>query len=372
MAINKKRLQQRAEKLRAWLLLDKSNPLLYSKEVIYEGEFAKLNSSGKGIEFAIARDTLQHWKRSLEEQLAAGLVVPFSKSHQNWDDPEQKLGKVVGAEVGVNDKGLPSFKLHFLFDDEKSRDIGLKGDVSIGSPPVWYDGKGRKWVYPLQHVASTNAPVIPGLETWQAIAAAFSETSRGSIMELDELIELLGIEVPEDANTDEAKKALIQAKLKELVGGGDPSAEGEVEGAAPVAASQTTPAATPATPAVPQAKKVTVAFSHPTLVKTVRNARMERLNALVEQRVITPDVKRKLELAHCSEKHIALELSHEDSGEADAFESAIELCKAMAKARPLSATGRSDAHDDDGVLELSHGMKESSFVDHCEKVSKAG
>lgn len=361
MAANKKRLLKRAQELRGWLLLDQSKPLLYRKEVIYEGEFSKLNFSGNGIEFAIAHDTLNHWKRSLEEQLAAGIQVPFSKSHKTWDAPEDRLGKVVAAEVRENDNGLPSLILDFLFDDEKSRDIGLKGDVSIGSPPVWYDGKGRKWEYPLQHVASTNAPVIPGLETWQAIAAAFN--TRGSKMELDELIELLGIEVPDDANTDEAKKALIQAKLKELTGGGAPAEETPAD--APVEASQGAKAA-PATPTVPQAKKVTVAFSHPTIVNTVRNARLAQLDALVTQNVITPAVKKKLELAHCSAEGIKLELSHADGNESKVFDDAIDLAKAMASDRPLKSSGRSAAGDDPDALELSHDAKGFSFEKFCE------
>jgi len=380
MPANKKRAVRRAEKFRGWLLLDGKNRLLYRKEVIYEGDWGKLNSRGDGIAFAIARDTLSHWQQSLAEMRAAGIKSPFTTSHENWESTEDRLGEVINAEVSENDNGKPSLYLDILFDDEKSRDIGLKGDVSIGSPPVWYDGRKRKWVYPLQHVASTNAPVIPGLETWQAIAAAFGErkSNKGSIMDLEMLIELMGLtDAAATAESDDEKIGLIKAKIAEWTGGTPkPDAEGNPKPAA-VAASQSTPApASAATSAVPQAKKVTVAFSHahPVLVKTVRDARVATLDALVAQNVISPAIKKELVLSHCTDDGIKLELSHaaDDSAGGAAFDEAIKLVKLVAKDRPLKSSGRSAAGEqtDDQVLELSHGLEANSFEKSCENRAK--
>ena len=384
MAVNRKRLQERAAKYRGWLLLDKKSPLLYRKELIYEGEWQKLNSDGEGIAFAVATNTLNHWKESLSALREAGIKTPLTKSHENWDLPENKLGEVTAAHVSENDAGLPSLFLDILFDDEKSRDIGLKGDVSIGSPPgVWFDGTGREWRYPLQHVASTNAPVIPGLETWQAIAASFSKTNqaKGSKMDLDELIAALGIEVDKSVNTDDGKKALVLAKLKELTGGGTADGGGDGGDAPPdpktVGMSHedddTEPTKTAGTPANAggqgglQPKRMTVAFAHPVIVRTVRDARKAQIDALVTQKIITPATAKELACSFCTDEQIKLELSHTgDSGSAE-FERAIKLVKTVAKDRPLPKSGRSEATDLSTAIELSHQQGSDRLVKTMEK-----
>lgn len=371
MSKNVKRTLDRAEKLRGWVLLDAKQRLLFRKEAIYRGDFGKLDSSGTGIEFNVVSDTLHHWMQSVRQLRRNGVAIPLSKSHETWDSSEDRLGEVLDASVRANDQGLPSLFLDILFDDEQSRDIALKGDVSIGSPPIWYDGKKREYQYPLQHVASTAAPVIPGLETWQAIAAAFraAQPIKGQVMELDDLIAMLGIEVPEEANTDEAKIALIKQKLTELVGK-PPEEPAQPPATEDVDMSQgDPPVATPAAPAVPQAKKVTVAFSHaPVLVKTVRDSRLAQLDALVTQNIITPAVKQELALAHCSDGGIKLELSNGSSG--NEFDSAIKLVKLMAKSKPLARHGRSEAVDDESIIELAHSSNDHSLVKNAEKRAK--
>lgn len=356
-----------------WILLDQKQPLIYRKEAIYLGDWGKLNSEGEGIEFNVYRDTLEHWKQSTEQFRKLGIAIPLSKSHDNWDRTEDRLGEVIAASVKPNSKGKPSLFLDIRFDDEKSRDIALKGDVSIGSPPTWYDGAKNKHVYPLQHVASTAAPVIPGLETWQAIAAAFGESkSKGSNMEIDELIALLGIEVDESVNTDDGKKALVMAKLKELVGAPAKKPEGEGEAGkegegtpSPVDASLNS-GAQPAEPAKERdMKKVTVAFSH-LQVKTVRKGRQAELDSYVAQGKMSPATAKEIALAHCDDKAIGLELSH--NGDGSAFDREVAIALSATKHKPLSKSGRTEAGDDsdEAIIELSHsgkGQGFSSFVD---------
>lgn len=334
MATNRKRLEIRAEKLRGWIRLDQKTPLLYRKEVIYSGDWKKLDSSGEGIAFAVAHNTLNHWKESLTALRAAGIKSPLTKSHEQWDQPENRLGEVTNAVVSENDKGLPSLYLDILFDDEKSRDIGLKGDVSIGSPPdVWYDGTGKAWTYPLQHVASTNTPVIPGLETWQKIAAAFgaSNKSKGSKMDLDALIKLLGIKVPDGAG-DDVKSALCEQAIQKLVE--DEAGEGDAAGGAP-----------------PVPADTNMSHDHP-MVELYRDSGGDRVQALVEGEIITPAVAKFINLSFCDPKDIAFELSHDRGG--SQLKKVIELVKMVAKDRPLKASGRTDAVDDARAIELSH------------------
>ena len=87
MSTNRKRLLERAQSLRGWVLLDQKNRLLYEKEVIYDGDWKKLDSEGEGIAFAVQRNTLNHWQKSLRDLRAAGIKPPLAKSHETWDQP---------------------------------------------------------------------------------------------------------------------------------------------------------------------------------------------------------------------------------------------------------------------------------------------
>lgn len=359
---------------RPWIQLDQSHPLLYRKEAIYRGDFGKLDESGDGLEFAAKRATLRHWAESVAKLRANGIKIPLARNHDEWDDPEKQLGEVVAASVEKNRKGLDALFLNIRFDSEQSRDIALKGDVSIGSPPKWIDGKKREYVYPLQHVASTNAPVIPGLESWQKIAAAFTQP-KGSNMELDELIELLGIQVDDEtAGSDEAKKALIKAKLAELTSGApkptddppaddmDMSHDDGTEGAPKPKAggSEHSGGASGG-----QVKRVAVHFSHPVVVKTVRDARLAQLDAMVDSNTITPATRTMLAKKHCSEAGIKLELSHDSENGGSAFDDAVELAKAMAKERPLKNHGRTAVagdYTDEDVIELAHDKSQKGAL----------
>lgn len=372
MATNKKRLQARAQKLRGWLLLAKDSPLLFEKEVIYDGDWKKLDSDGEGIAFAVRKNILNHWRDSLAELRAAGIKSPLATNHETWDQPENRLGEIVGANVRENDSGLPALFLRILFDDEKSRDIGLKGDVSIGSPGEWYDGTGRRWDWPLQHVASTNAPVIPGLEQWRKIAASFSKsTTKANTMDLDELIKLLGITVPDGAS-DETKQALIEAKLAQDYGTGDAAGDGGDATPAPQETNMSheedeqqkrkaAPAAQPTNGGTNGGgngpmKKVTVAFAHPTLVNSVVGGRKAQIDALLDKGSITPAHAKELKLSYCDSEAVKLELSHDGDSATDEFERTIQTIKRMATDRPLKASGRSIAGSDDveSAIELSH------------------
>lgn len=369
-----KRIDTRAARAKRYgwsICASSSSGLVYEKEVIPEGEWAKLNREGKGIQFETYRSTLQHWAKSVGELLAAGVKPVLAKSHDHWDKPEEKLGEIVGAEVRKNRKGRDALFARVRFDDDESKAIALKGDVSIGSPDVWYDGRGKKWNYPFQHLASTNSPVIPGLEKWQAIAASFGTASKGNTMDLDELIALLGIEVPEDANTDEAKKALIQAKLKELSGGGAPAPEAEPVEGEPVEASQTATGVASPNVGKGAARKVsaTVSFSKenpppPLVVKSIGEGRKATIEGKVAQHKFAPAVAADLIASFCSAERVSLELCHGDDGRE--FDLALSIAEKSAANPPLAKHGRSAASDDsdDAVLELAHnsGRKESPLV----------
>jgi hypothetical protein len=355
-----------------WLRLSQKNRLIYRKEAIYLGDFGKLNAQGKGIEFAIARDTVTHWKRSVDQLLENEVTIPLARSHAEWSDPERRLGKVIAAEIGRDSKDRHALFLDIEFDDEQSRDIALKGDISIGSPPVWFDGLKRRYEYPLQHVASTSAPVIPGLDEWHAIAAAFNLAQYGGTMDVDQLIELMQIEVPEGSDTDEAKWALIHQWVKERCDTMPPAEEPTDD--APVEASKATPAAPVAPAANGAAKKVTatVAFSHenppPVLViNTVCQARKAIIDAEVTAGTFAPTVGADLVGEWCDQKKVELSIiNNEDNS---AFERELARWRKAKKNPPLSAAGRSKGSVPDDELELSQSIDSDSFLKHCEETT---
>lgn len=340
-----------------WLLLSSSEGLTYRKEAIYLGDWAKLDSKGDGLEFSTYRDTLEHWSKSVGELRGNGIDIPLSTTHDGWESSENKLASIIGAKVEKNQKGVPSLFLDIKFDDEKSRDTAIKADISIGSPPVFHDAKKRRYVYPLRHVASTAAPVIPGLETWQAIAASFS--NEGKTMEpelLAKLISLLKVEVSEEqADDTDAKLQLVTTALDKALE--DQSKGGDTMPAETTELSEEGGTGSPA----PQASKVTVAFSQsPLMVTQVRKGRQSELDGYVAQNKLSPAVAAKLAEVHCSEGAIKLALDSNDDD--SAFEGALGIALMASSNRPMSDSGRSDAVTDGEVIELAHGNKGTGLV----------
>lgn len=169
--------------LSGWIQLDQSDPLTFRKEVLYADEFEKRDKQGVlEYKFKITPDVLKHLELSAKELRNNGVEIPYASKHAGWELAENRWGEVIGALVGKNDKGKDALFLDVKFSDEETKKVGLRSNVSIGAPPLFVDGLGRKYTNPLRHLAATSAPVIPGLEPWKALAASFGDGEFESII----------------------------------------------------------------------------------------------------------------------------------------------------------------------------------------------
>jgi len=186
-----------------WLKLSKN---VYRKEVLPVGKYRK---DSEDLDFEITLDTLNHVNTAVTGMLSHGVKIPLVKNH----DGDSAFGQVIGAQV-END----SLFCDIEFTDETCRSEAMRNDVSAFIPPEFVDGKGNAWKRPLRHLAITPYPVIPGLGTWNPIAASFHSpepTQKESPM-LEELIGAL--ELSFDAKeTQEVKEKKTVAAVQTLV-----------------------------------------------------------------------------------------------------------------------------------------------------------
>lgn len=69
------------------------------------------------------------------------------------------------TEIGAN---LDSLFFVVRFPDEQAKTVALRHDVSANIVPEIVDGRGIKYDNPIEHIAATAYPVIPGLGPWIA------------------------------------------------------------------------------------------------------------------------------------------------------------------------------------------------------------
>ena len=273
------------------------------KRAIYAGNFEK-----DGKPFSIDEAMLSRMADSVQELRSAGIAVPFTNGH-DWINPANRLGDVVNAVVEKDEDGVSALFLGVDFVDDKSRDTALKGDVSIGYMGEFRDGRGITHEKVLRHVAATNAPVIPSLGEWQALAASFN----GKTTDMDkQLLELLGVE--DEGLALEAVKGL-QSKITEL-----------------------------------SAPKVEL--SHPPqYIQLISDSRISKLDAALAKAEIPPCVHSELVLAFANERTVNLELSHGSTSEG--FDLALKIAKLAYNSPNLPASGRSSTPAP-GSIALSH------------------
>lgn len=150
------------------------DPLIYEKELIYEGAFVKRKTPGSNEEdilFGVDKDVIEHWKNTHDKMLSNGVEIPMPIEHTV--DPTKNRAFLIKTMIKPNKKGLLALYGQTKFVNAEAAELAKKSDVSIFVPNEASDGKGNTYKFPIRHVAFTNYPVIPGLEKFQAIAASF-------------------------------------------------------------------------------------------------------------------------------------------------------------------------------------------------------
>jgi len=139
--------------------------LCYEKELIYQGSFEQGD-----LHFSVTPVILRHWDATIKEMLANGIKIPMPLEHTF--DPEKTRAFIENSEIKLNKKGKLALYGKVRFRDEEAAKLALSSDISIFVTGEIKDGNGNLYLRPIQHVAFTNYPVIPGLENFQAIAAS--------------------------------------------------------------------------------------------------------------------------------------------------------------------------------------------------------
>lgn len=246
----------------------------YRKELIKVGNYLKA-STGQAFEVTIA--TLVHWAKTFHSWIAAGNKVGIPLGHEHANEPEKNAGWVTNMFV----EGNSLFSTMELLDPT----LALTTDVSIFVPAEFTDGKGHRYVQPIQHVALTTSPVIPGLGKFTELSLSKGDNT----MDPKVLAKLLGMT---EASTEEQLTAEI-TKLK-----------------------------TPVVPATTIAASLPVVTVDPLLAKVVGENRSGKLTTLLNAGLITPAVKDLIDKRYVESTALTLSLS---KGGDDGFDLLVEV-----------------------------------------------
>lgn len=165
----------------------------FVKEIITTGRFVQ---DSDGIEFEVSQDTLEHWVTTFRAMRDNGVKVPMPDSHDTFGDAAHNMGFV--TDLFVEDESLMA--VCELIGPE-AEDLARRNDVSIGVPADLVDGKGVRYERPIEHLAFTPTPLIPGLKVFIPIAA--SRQKRMEEMDWKKLAEALGLEELDEKNAHE-------------------------------------------------------------------------------------------------------------------------------------------------------------------------
>lgn len=290
----------------------KGSGLKYRKEVIYVGTFYAPTPDGDRQKFSVTESDLQHWKKSVELQLERGILVDVPIGHTT--DPEKSRGKVIGAAIDKNSRGLPALFFDIEFADEEAAKLATRTQVSIYSPPSWTDGLGNTYSRPIRHVALTQQPVIPGLDAFTLVASLDEGTN--SMEFLTQIAEALGLEV--DPEMDEA--ALTQAILDAITSEEDPEMEDD-----PIVEDDDSD--------LPPDEDTGMSLS---MQREVANGRKARIALLLTKKHITPAQAKQLERKYCAPTSLSLSMSSD-------FDSTLELL-ALSDPRPTGSRTGAQIH----------------------------
>lgn len=369
---------------------------VYRKEIIYPDHFIKKTEDGE-VEFELPVDDtlMDHWVAVFNKMKQSGIDVPVPIEHTS--DPEASRGKMVGLKKEFNpERGTNSLYAYVKFrDPETAASLTKTSQVSLFSPPSTVDGRGVKYVRPIQHLAITDYPLVPQLGAWEkvksgnaSLALSLTNEQGSSSMKtitVTDVASRLGIEPPEGASEEEVLELIEEAwfALEDEMADEDdedlevdPLEEGDdeelvedeefLEDEEPVDVppmedeeldesmlededletslisedendqygGYRPDTQTPDEEEEPKG----VAAS---LVLTLSRAREERLEALVETKKITPAQRDRLKRDFCSRKAVALSMNSGD----DSFEALIKTLK-MNKGLAFSTSERTSAQHD--------------------------
>lgn len=267
----------------------------YRKQLAYEGQFEKGD-----MRFSLGPAMFKHWVEIFKKFREKGIKLPLYIEHpkNQADGVEKNRGEVVELECGVDEKGRQSLYGLCEFRDEEAEKLTKTADVSVFASETFKDGTGEEYVWPLQHIALTDRPVLPGLAGFQVLAASLI-THKEIKMSLASLAEKVGIPVADKDEAEiEAAVVMLFTEMKKKLDDAEAVADdGEGDG-------------------TPPPEQVSAS-----LLGVYRENRTNKIDRLVEQGKITPAVAAELKKTWVADK--ALSLAHTDETAMRSFDSII-------------------------------------------------
>lgn len=281
------------------------NERVFRKQLIYRGDFVKKQPGRPDLPFSVYDGTINHWHNMISKFSNDGVEIPIMKGHTF--DPDKKRGTLVGSETGWDKKGRWSLFGYVKFAPEYEHLAA--SNVSIFTPKDWY---GYKW--PIQHVASTDDPVIQGLEPFESIALS---------LELDNMT-FPGAPAPAPAPVaappaapPPAPAAVTVQSIAAKLGIPPTTPPDQILAQIDAKITAMTAAKPPAPPAVPAAPKPAIMAGYAKLASQLRNTQVD---GLVNGGHITPAAAVELKKQYCTDEQLSLSLA-EDGTSTDGFDS---------------------------------------------------
>lgn len=158
---------------------DTEVPVTYlDKDVIEEGDYVHPITNQK---FKVDGARIDHWAQQFGAMQQAGLEVPtpidhkpneFARGKKGFVSGTDNIGFVVGARKVQGADGKARLRLTHQVIGEDAVAKAMRNRVSIKVDPIFKDERGRVWKDVIVHSAYTPIPVVSGMGSFAAFAAA--------------------------------------------------------------------------------------------------------------------------------------------------------------------------------------------------------
>lgn len=180
----------------------------FRKHLISVGAYVK---EDQGYEFSVNRTDLQRWIDTFNEMKRNGVTVPMPDAHETFGEASHNLGYV--EEMFMEGDDLIGI-VKLIGEDAIA--TAARADVSISVPPALVDGKGNRYEQPIEHVAFTPTPLIPGLDPFIPLAASRRWREESVTMDWKVLEKGLGLKDLGDDNACEQITEAFKVRTKDM------------------------------------------------------------------------------------------------------------------------------------------------------------
>ncbi len=175
----------------------------FRKELISVDTWVKDDGDGRST-INVTDAMIDHWVDCFARMARAGQSVPIPASHEDVGDSDKNRGFVKSL---YKDRGALFMTCELIGSD--ALEAASRNDVSIGVSELFVDGRGNEYQFPIDHVALTPTPVIPGLGDFIPIAA--SKKRKGLSMSFDWKVLQTRLGITESLTDDNALEVLAKA-----------------------------------------------------------------------------------------------------------------------------------------------------------------